>query len=143
MFEKVLLQMQENVRHHAFVMTSHTRKEMDEDELTIYDVEQGIHSGEILERRKIKKPTNGNIGPMEKHNMTCDICGQEGAKLRNVTETYGKGIDLLVVEDIPMFSCLHCGESYFTAETLHEIERIKNHRHELAVKSTVEVAQSV
>jgi len=43
--------------------------------------------------------------------------------------------------DIPMFNCLHCGESYFTAETLHEIEYIKSHRHELAVKSTVEVAQ--
>ena len=57
--------------------------------------------------------------------MTCDICGQEGVKLRKVTETYGKGRDLLVIEDIPMFSCPHCGESYFTAETLHEIEYIK------------------
>ena len=73
--------------------------------------------------------------------MKCDICGQEGVKLRKVTETYGKGIDLLVIEDIPMFSCPHCGESYFTAETLHEIEHIKSHRHELAIKSTVEVAQ--
>ena len=73
--------------------------------------------------------------------MQCDVCGQKGVKLRKVTETYGKGIDLLVIEDIPMFSCPHCGESYFTAETLHEIERIKSHRHELAVKSTVEVAQ--
>ena len=45
--------------------------------------------------------------------MQCDVCGQEGIKLRKVTETYGKGIDLLVVEDIPMFSCPHCGESYF------------------------------
>jgi len=73
--------------------------------------------------------------------MTCDMCGQEGVKLRKVTETYGKGRDLLVIEDIPMFSCPHCGESYFTAETLHEIEYIKRHRHELATKSTVEVAQ--
>ncbi len=73
--------------------------------------------------------------------MRCDICGQEGVKLRKVTEICGKGIDLLIIEDIPIFSCPHCGESYFTAETLHEIEYIKNHRHELAVKSTVEVAQ--
>lgn len=73
--------------------------------------------------------------------MKCDICGQEGVRVRRVTETHGKGSDLLIIEDIPMFSCLHCGESYFTAETLHEIEYIKSHRHELAVKSTVEVAQ--
>jgi YgiT-type zinc finger domain-containing protein len=73
--------------------------------------------------------------------MKCDICGKEGVRLRKVSETYGKGDDLLVIEDIPMFSCPHCGESYFTAETLHEIEHIKNHRHELAVKSTVEIAQ--
>ena len=73
--------------------------------------------------------------------MKCDVCGQEGVKLRKVIETYGKGINLLLIEDIPMFSCPHCGESYFTAETLHEIEYIKSHRHEFAVKSTVEVAQ--
>jgi len=58
-----------------------------------------------------------------------------------VTETHGKGNDLLVIEDIPMFSCPHCGESYFTAETLHEIENIKSHRYKLAVKSMAEVAQ--
>ncbi len=73
--------------------------------------------------------------------MKCDLCGQEGVKLRKVTETYGKGRDLLPIEAIPMFSCPHCGESYFTAETLHEIESIKSRRHELAVKATVEVAQ--
>jgi len=73
--------------------------------------------------------------------MKCDLCGQEGVKIRKVTETYGKGDDLLIIKDIPMLSCPHCGESYFTAETLHEIEYIKSHRQELAVKSTVEVAQ--
>ena len=52
MFKKVLLQMQEKVRNRDYVMTAHARKEMNEDELTIYDVEQGILSGEILERQK-------------------------------------------------------------------------------------------
>ena len=52
MFKKVLSQMQEKIRHRNYVMTSHARKEMNEDELTIYDVEQGILSGEILERQK-------------------------------------------------------------------------------------------
>jgi len=57
----------------------------------------------------------------ERNGMKCDICGQEGVKLRKVAETYSKGRDLLEIEDIPMISCPHCGESYFTAETLHKV----------------------
>jgi YgiT-type zinc finger domain-containing protein len=75
--------------------------------------------------------------------MVCDICGRKGARIRRVTETYGKGEDLLLIEDIPMIRCPHCGESYFTAETLHEIERIKLHRKSIAVQRPVEVARFV
>ena len=55
--------------------------------------------------------------------MICDICGQEGARVRHVSRSYGKGEDLLVIEGVPVVSCPNCGESYLTAETLHEIER--------------------
>ncbi|MBN2008509.1 type II toxin-antitoxin system MqsA family antitoxin [candidate division KSB1 bacterium] len=72
--------------------------------------------------------------------MICDICGKEGARIRKVTETYGKGKDLLLIEDIPMVSCPHCGESYFTAQTLHEIERIKLHRENFAKERPIAVA---
>lgn len=72
--------------------------------------------------------------------MVCDVCGQEGARMRRITRTYGKGKDLLVIENIPVMSCPHCRESYFDAETLHEIERIKQHRKSLAVQRSVEVA---
>jgi len=72
--------------------------------------------------------------------MVCDICGKEGAIIRRVTETFGKGKKLLIVENIPMVKCPHCRESYFDAETLHEIERIKQHRRRLAVQRSVEVA---
>jgi len=37
-------------------------------------------------------------------------------------------------------TCPHCGESYVTAETLHEIERIKAQRKSRAVKRAVAVA---
>ncbi len=73
--------------------------------------------------------------------MVCDICGLEGARIRKVAETCGKGKDLLVIENIPMVSCPNCGESYFTSETLHEIERIKLHRHNFANRRPVEVAK--
>jgi len=72
--------------------------------------------------------------------MLCDICGREGARIRRIARTYGKGKDLLVIESIPIVSCPHCGESYLTAETLHEIERIKLHRKSFAVERPVEVA---
>jgi YgiT-type zinc finger domain-containing protein len=72
--------------------------------------------------------------------MLCDVCGQTSAKIRHISRAYGKGDDLLVVENIPMISCPDCGESYFTADTLHEIERIKSDRRNL-VKQPVGVAQ--
>ncbi len=75
--------------------------------------------------------------------MICDICGKEGARIRKVTEAYGKGKDLLLIEDIPMISCPNCGESYFTADTLHEIERIKLYRKNFAKVRSVEVASFV
>jgi YgiT-type zinc finger domain-containing protein len=71
--------------------------------------------------------------------MVCDICGREGARLRRVARAYGKGKTMLVIENIPVVSCPHCGESYLTAETLHEIERLKLHRKSLAVERPVGV----
>jgi len=45
-----------------------------------------------------------------------------------------------VIENVPLVSCPHCGESYLTAETLHEIERIKVHRQALAEERCIAVA---
>ncbi len=73
--------------------------------------------------------------------MICDICGKEGALIRRVARSYGKGKTLLVIEQVPVVSCPHCGESYLTADTLHEIERIKLHRNNFAAKRQVAVAQ--
>jgi len=73
--------------------------------------------------------------------MVCDICGKEGARIRRVAKTYGKGKDILVIENIPVVTCPHCGESYLEAETLHEIERIKLHKRKFAVIREVPVAK--
>lgn len=72
--------------------------------------------------------------------MVCEICGEKGARIRRVARTFGKGKGLLVIENIPVVSCPHCGESYLAAETLHEIERIKLHRKSFAAERPVEVA---
>ena len=73
-------------------------------------------------------------------NMVCDICEKEGARIRRIAKTYGKGKDILVIENVPIVTCPHCGESYLEAETLHEIERIKLHKKSFAIIREVPVA---
>jgi YgiT-type zinc finger domain-containing protein len=73
--------------------------------------------------------------------VACYVCGKKGARMRRVSRSYGKGQNLLVIENVPVVSCPHCGETYLTAETLHEIERIKAERQSLAEKRTVAVAE--
>jgi YgiT-type zinc finger domain-containing protein len=72
--------------------------------------------------------------------MACDLCVEGGAQIRHMTRSFGKGATLLIIEDVPVVVCPHCGESYLTAETLHEIERIKLHRRSLAKSRNVAVA---
>ena len=71
--------------------------------------------------------------------MLCDICGKEGAHVRRIVRTFGKGKNMLVIENIPAASYPQCGENYFTAETLKESERLKLHRKSLIVERVVEV----
>ena len=42
-----------------------------------------------------------------------------------------------------MWSCPHCGESYFTAQTMHELERIKALPGETTLYCAHEYAQSI
>ena len=69
----------------------------------------------------------------------CASCGRAGLRVHEVTRSFGSGAALLVIEGIPVYSCPHCGESYFTAHALREIERIKSMRKSLAAKRPVAV----
>jgi len=51
-FPRILKRFQEKVRTRQYVMTLHAEEEMDEDGLSIFDVERGILTGEIVERQK-------------------------------------------------------------------------------------------
>lgn len=70
----------------------------------------------------------------------CNVCGYPEARVRRVSRSYGVGKELLVIENVPIVSCPHCGESYLTADVLHEIERIKQDRKTFAVERPVDVA---
>jgi hypothetical protein len=52
MFERILNRMREKVRALQYVMTIHAEEEMDADDLSIFDVEQAILTGQIIERQK-------------------------------------------------------------------------------------------
>lgn len=52
MFNRILKQMREKIRSRQYVMTHHASIEMNQDGLSIYDVEHSILTGEILERQR-------------------------------------------------------------------------------------------
>lgn len=51
MYERVLRQMRERIRTRQYVMTLHAEEEMNNDGLTIFDVERVILTGEVTERQ--------------------------------------------------------------------------------------------
>jgi len=54
LFDEILQRMRDKVSSRQYLMTLHAEEEMSDDNLTIYDIEQGILTGEILERQKDK-----------------------------------------------------------------------------------------
>ncbi len=57
--------------------------------------------------------------------MLCSNCGKEGAAVKLVTQTFGKGENLLLIEDVPIIHCPHCHERYLTAKTLRALDEIR------------------
>jgi hypothetical protein len=54
MFDRILKVMQDRVRKKDYIMSIHAEEEMENDELTIYDVECGILNGKVLDRQRDK-----------------------------------------------------------------------------------------
>jgi hypothetical protein len=52
MLDEILQRIREKIVTRQYVMTLHAEEEMSNDNLSIYDIEQGILTGEILERQK-------------------------------------------------------------------------------------------
>ncbi|MBM4135770.1 MAG: DUF4258 domain-containing protein [Nitrospira sp.] len=54
MFDRILKIMREKIRNREYIMSIHGDEEMNEDSLSIYDVERCILTGKIFERQKDK-----------------------------------------------------------------------------------------
>jgi YgiT-type zinc finger domain-containing protein len=76
-----------------------------------------------------------------KKSLTCDICGDQSARIRRVTRSFGKGRSTFLIENVPVVHCAKCGESYLTAETMKEIERIRMHWRQFSVDKKLPVAR--
>ena len=55
MFERVLKRFRDNIRLRQYAMTIHAEEEMDDDRLSIFDVESAILTGQIIERQRDRK----------------------------------------------------------------------------------------
>ena len=52
MFEGILKRLREKIRTRQYVMTVHAEEEMNDDGLTIFDVEHAVLTGRIVERQR-------------------------------------------------------------------------------------------
>ena len=52
MYSRTLKRIQAKIRTRQYVMTLHAEEEMDDDELSIFDIERCILTGDIIERQK-------------------------------------------------------------------------------------------
>jgi YgiT-type zinc finger domain-containing protein len=71
----------------------------------------------------------------------CHICGSGDFEERRVEYIYRRRGNYLVMRDVPCEVCLHCGERYYAATTLLEIERRFKAIHEqhVAPQSAIQV----
>ncbi|NQT25935.1 DUF4258 domain-containing protein [candidate division KSB1 bacterium] len=55
MFERIIKTIREKIRTNQYVITLHADEEMDNDDLSIFDIERCILNGKITERNKEKE----------------------------------------------------------------------------------------
>ncbi len=55
MYERVLRRMRQSVRALTYLMTTHAEEEMEDDGLTILDVEHVVLTGRIVERQRDRR----------------------------------------------------------------------------------------
>lgn len=64
-----------------------------------------------------------------------------GARVHRTVRPFETGRSAFLIEGVPLARCPNCGESYFTAATLKEIERIRKHWRKVIVQKRVLVAK--
>lgn len=85
MFDRILREIRDKIRKRKYVMTLHAEEEMNDDCLSIYDIEHAILNGKILERQKDRETsewkyringqsiTGGEVGVVVKISPTREL----------------------------------------------------------------------
>ena len=70
--------------------------------------------------------------------MICEFCGAQTVK-KKVTRQHWLGDKLYIIENVEAEVCPECGERYFHARTLDEIDRMLKTDHPVKERLAVEV----
>jgi YgiT-type zinc finger domain-containing protein len=57
----------------------------------------------------------------------CSLCNHQTAELTRRSQIVGKGAKQVIVENVPMYHCRHCGGTYFTRAVALALEEIRLH----------------
>jgi len=52
MYDRILMRMQEAIKNRQYIMTLHAEEEMEDDNLSIFDIESVVLTGKIIKRQK-------------------------------------------------------------------------------------------
>ena len=69
MFEQILKRIHEQVHTLAYIMTHHALVEMENDGLTIFDVEQALLTGKITDRQKDRQSDEWSMSWRDKRSV--------------------------------------------------------------------------
>lgn len=73
-----------------------------------------------------------------RENMTCEFCGAQTVT-KKVKRHHWLQEKLYIIENVEAQICSQCGERYFHAKTLDEIDRLLTSTHEVKERIEVEV----
>lgn len=73
--------------------------------------------------------------------IRCELCGQLTAREVRRPQIVGKGARMVVVENVPMTSCRHCGHDYFSAEVARMLDGIRSGQQSLTASKSIPVLE--
>jgi YgiT-type zinc finger domain-containing protein len=77
----------------------------------------------------------------ENPEVTCSVCGVEAARAVRRPQVISRGANLIVVENVPMFSCRNCGHTYFSVQVARTLDEIRRHPEQYTEPREVAVAE--
>ena len=77
---------------------------------------------------------------MKKEGNPCVSCGHQKTDVETATRSFGKGDNLVIIENVPMVFCPNCEITYMTSDTMETVDNIRQSRNE-AMMRLVPVAQ--